>query len=557
MSENNQKSIRTKNINEAIQSYASENFTPLSECNFKIERVETSIKTSADTEFQIINADIEEIYKDRDKLLNERVQIQQYYNIIIFTQTERDINLNYTIDYGEFTANPKIILHHNSHIPYKSYKPKELFLLLVKELNKIKATHKILINLFDGSMIKNLKAFTKYIYAGKFTKKIRIPLFDGLEPDITSASRLIMWYEEKNVDQKIKEVEANEIIIEYKKPRFGKNGFNAHGEIIDSGSATNADDLQLEVDLTTIKIKEDANKKQYIAKRKGFVNITNNKIVIDNKIKMNKISRVEEALSEDQDNNIEVHVSQNDTTKDSVGAGVELTSETIHINGHVGANSILEAINLRIDGATHQDSTQFAREAVINRHKGNLRCKSAKISLLEGGEVHATTVDVEASLAGVIHAQDVTIGHVKSNLKVYASNSITIRLVSGEDNLFKINYKEVPIINSKIDLINEDIEDLKYSLEEASRHNLSKVTLIKQNIENFKDELRQIKNSVKTAKISIQKPFNGLNTIIFTLPNTEEITFKTDAREYKPFYLEFDDNQVTLHPVNKIFSINS
>lgn len=552
-----QEIIKTKNIRDAMAKYASDNFTPLNECDFIIDKVDTYIKTNADDEFKLFNEDVQAHYKNRDKILNEHVEFQQIFTIIVSKETDSNIKLNYTIEYGSYSFNPKIIIHHDSHIPYKTNKAKDIFMLLVQEINKIKAKNRMLINLFDESMIKNLKAFTKHIYANKFTKKISIPLFDGIAPDVTRAGKLIKWYEEKNLGHQIIEVAANEVLIEFKKPIFGKNGFNAYGKIISAGAEDNEEDFQAEIDEESIKIVENKDKKLYKSKIQGYVHFNNNTLVVDNKVKKSTLSRLEETLAKDEENNIEVHISQNDTTIDSIGEGVELTSETIHINGHIGANSILEATNLQIDGATHQDSSQFARVAKINRHKGTLRCNNAKIALLEGGEIHATSVHIEASLGGTIYAQDVTIGHVKSNMKIYASNSITIRLVSGEDNLFKINYRDIPILNSKLDLIDDDIEDLKYSLEEAERHNILQIPLIKEKIEHFKSEQRIIRDSTMHAKISIEKPLLGLNTIVFSITEDKELIYKTDARSYKPFHLSIDNDIITLHPVGKTISLNS
>ncbi len=364
-----------------------------------------------------------------------------------------------------------------------------------------------------------------------------------------------MHFLNKKSNKQLIEVESGEVLVEYVKPLFGTNGLDAFGKFIDTSIGNNKNDLDADVDMSSIFIEEDDKVKLYKSKKKGFVKFTNKRLLVDNKVEMSKLSRVENSLAKDEDNNIEVHISQNDTTKDSIGAGVELTSQTIHVNGHIGANSIIEAVELQVDGATHQDSTQFAKNAKINRHKGTLRCHKATIKLLEGGEVHATTVDIEASLGGTIYAQDVNIGLVKNNLKVYASNSITIDLVSGEDNIFKINYKDVPILNSRIELIQEDIEDLKYTLEEAQRHNISQVDNIKKKIQKLIDERNSIKNSTTKAKITIKKPLIGLNTIIFTLNNGDELIYKTSPREYEPFYLEINEDKITLHPVNKTITI--
>ena len=548
--------IRTNNIQSAIKTFSAENNNDISNTSFKINSIESHLKTFADKKYSLSNNNIRDTYSDKDKILNEHIEFQQYFNITISSQNSSHVKLVYKIDYGEYATDPKIILSTDSIIPYKQYQPKELFLLLLKEVNKIKAENKILVGLFDESMVKNLKAFTKYIYAGKFTKKIKIPLFNGIKPEISTASKLILWFKEKGDDYQIKEVQEGEVLVEYKKAKFGKHGFNAYGTILDGGASTNVQDFDMEIDESSIHIKEDINKKLYISKRQGYVHLINNQLLVNNKVSISKISRIQDALASEEVNNVEVYVSQNDTTKDSVGEGVELTSETIHINGHVGAHSVLEAVNLQLDGATHQDSTQYAKNAKINRHKGTLRCATANISLLEGGEVHATTVNIEAAMGGSIYAQDVTIGLVKNNLKVFASNSITIKRITGEDNVLKINYKAIPIIKSKIKFINEEIEDLNFDLEEAKRHSPAKIKDIKQNILTAKKEITAIKESIKTATISIEEPLKGLNIINFELENGDELIYKTDALLYKPFYLEFKEETVILQPVNKVFSLN-
>ena len=552
MSEIENTIIKTKDIKNAMINYASDNFTPLNECDFKIHKIATYLKTSLDDEFSLFNEDINEHYKDEDTIINNHVELQQVYTIVAMKPTNIEIELKYSLEMGDFDCNPKLIIHPDSHILYKTHKPKEIFKLLFQEVNKIKAKNGILINVFDKKMLQNLKAFTKHLYQGKFTKKIRIPLFEGIEPEVSKAGKLILWFKHKDSEQKhqIIEVEKDELLVEYKKPMYGKGGFNSHGKQLDKDYFHNADDLQTPIDDKSVYIEENDTKKLYKSKVKGFVHFNETILRVDNKVKMTKLSRVESSLAKEESNNIEVHISQNDTTKDSIGEGVELTSETIHVNGHIGANSILEAINMQIDGATHQDSTQFARVAKINRHKGTLRCHEAKIALLEGGTVHATNVEIEACLGGIVYAQNVTIGHVKSNLKVYASKSITIRLVSGEDNIFKINYKDIPILCSKIDLIEEDINELKYSLEEAQRHNKSQVKEIEDQIEKFKVEINNIKKSSSKGIITIEKPLKGLNNIIFTLENDEEIIYKTDAKSYTPFYLEIFEDKITLQPVN-------
>ena len=551
----NKKVIKTRYIEEALKTYAQENLIPLSECDFVINKVDTYIKSNASESFKLCSKDIQEQYRDKEKLLNEHVEFHQLYTITAKPKEKIEIELEYTIDFSKSYTHPKLILSPESKIPYKSYKPVDLLKILFRECNKIKAYNKILINMFDEDMKKHLKLLVKYIYAGKFIKRVKTPLFNGVEPVITRPSKLIFWFKKKEHKGEVIEVDENELLVEYKKPIYGKNGFNAFGEYLDTTFANNVDDLQARVDEKSIKIEETATTKKYISKIQGYVHYDGKELLVDNRIKISEISRHKELVEELENNNIEVIVTQNDTARDTIKEGVTLVSQQIHVDGFVGAKSRLEAITLEIDGVTHQESVQYAKYATINRHKGTLRAHEAKISLLEGGVVHATTAHIDSSIGGAIYAQDVTIGHVKNNLKVYAANSITVRLVSGEDNLFKINYRDISILENKIKFIKNDLEDLKYKLEEAKRHSPSRVEEIKKKIHSFKDEIKAIQNSYKNAKITIQEPFRGLNKIVFTIDESHEISYKTDAKAYTPFYLEIQENIITLHPVAKTIVI--
>jgi len=546
--------VKTKDIKKTLANYASKHSISVSRCYFIIEHISTYMKTISDDDFKLFNEDISQHYKDKNELINQHVEFRQVYTILIRTKKISNFNLKYSINLSNYVCHPKIILDPDSYIPYKRIKAQETFNLLVDEINIIKAENGILIEVFDDSMLRNLNTFVKHLYQGKFKKRVRIPLFDGVEPDIVSQGKLVLLFKEKNkkLEQKnqIIEVEKGETLAEFRKPKFGKNGFNAYGKQILQTYGTNTEDLQVPIDEITIYLEEDGTKKLYKSRLKGFVSLTSKLLSVQNKVKRSKLSRMDDSIAQDEDNNIEVQVFQYDTSQDSIGEGVKLKSEFIHVKGHVGANSKLEALNIKIDGATHSSSKQFAKTAIINRHKGTLRCNNAKIKLLEGGVVHATNLEIESSLGGTIYAQNVTIGHIKSNLKVYASHSITVRLVSGENNIFQIDYKNIPIINSKINFLEQDIDNIKFSLNEAKLNDIEKVSIFENNLKELQDEIKNIQESALTAKIRVEKPFLGLNTINFTLENNNELIYKTQNRAYSPFYLEIKEDKIILHPVN-------
>jgi hypothetical protein len=551
------KKIKTKDIKLSLQKYASQNAISIKQCDFSLLHIDTYMHSIADDDFQLYNSDIHQLYTNESKMRNQHIRLHQIYTINAKKLVNNILQLDYSVEFDEYNVHPKLIISPKSTIPYKTHKPKEILLLLLKEINKIKAKNNILVKIFDNTMNKNLKSFVSYLYAGKFKKKIKLSLFDGLNPTISRQSKLIMWYKEKNQNHQVIEVEAGELILEYKKGIFGQNGFNAFGEVIDSGYAQNRDDFEYDIDENSIEIVENKDKKMYKSKIKGFVHFSNNLLSIDNKVRMRNLSRIQTSVTENEDNNIEVHVAQHNTDEDSIGEGVKLQSEVVHITGHVGAKSVLEALDLRIDGATHKTSLQYAKDAVINRHKGTLRCNNAKINLLEGGTVHGSNVEIHTSLGGAVYAENVIINVVKSHLKVYASNSITIKLVTGEDNIFKISYKNVPVVMKKLHYLEQEVEELKYQLEGATKHTASEIPILKQKIKETRLKQDDIKNNVKKAQITIEKPLRGLNTIIFTLDSGDEVVYKTDPILYKPFYIEVNNYNLTLHPVHKTISLES
>ncbi|MCF6330803.1 MAG: hypothetical protein L3I99_04575 [Sulfurimonas sp.] len=542
--------FKSKDVSATLELFAKKNDISVDALDFKILQTVTFAKSINEVNYIKYNEKFKQDYDTFDKMIDYHLEFKQIHIIEIFKKENSKLKLIYEVEFDDININPKILIKSNSYIPYSLYKPIDIYILLKNEIDKIKVKHNILIGIFDELYISKLKSFTKHLFTDKFIKSKKLPLIETIKPNITRHSQLLLHYDNKKNEHGISEVDAEELLAEYIKPQFGKNGLDSFGKIIDSANIGNSKSIKYDIDEVSISIKESEEKILYISKTKGYVNIVNNLMLVDHKIKKATIKRVEDTLSDSEENNIEIVISEKDYTQDSIGEGVELSSETIHIEGFVGSNSYLSATKLTIDGATHQTSKQSAKFANINRHKGTLRAHKADIKLLEGGIVHATNVNIDTCLNGTIYAKNVNIKHVKSNLKVYASDSINITLVSGEDNLFQIDPSKVSILAKKIEFIDEDIEDLKYNLEEAERHDQSKVGKFKSEIEKLITEKNNIYDSVDSASITIQKPFRGLNTIHFALKNNKNLIYKTDARHYEDFCIEVKEDLIILKPVN-------
>ncbi|MDF1874377.1 hypothetical protein JHD48_01360 [Sulfurimonas sp. SAG-AH-194-I05] len=229
----------------------------------------------------------------------------------------------------------------------------------------------------------------------------------------------------------------------------------------------------------------------------------------------------------------------------------ELISDNIHIIGDVHTQTIIDAIDLKVEGTTHAGSTQYVKNATIFTHQGLLRCHNANVTLLDGGEIHASHAVIDTCKSGSIYAQSVKIKNLNSNIKVCASKFIIIEHIHGLNNVLTIDYKQVPILISKLELINEDVEDLEKLLLQAQEENLDTQDDIEDELKHLKNEEKEIKNSVHSAKISITKKIMKANVLSFVTQEDQVISYTPEQnQEYKPFSLEFTKDFLILHPVN-------
>lgn len=540
MSQLNNNHLTTRDVTGSLKRYAYDNFIPFAECDFTLEKIDTFYNDLSSEEFIPLEGTF-----PQEAILKRHINFEQLYTITIKKQQSK-MKLNYSLEFNKYKTEAYLLLDPSSDIPYKKILKEQLLESIVDEINKIKIKNKILIHLFDTQMQHDIEHFIEDLYNDKFHKKTKLTLFQGINPKIEKEDEFIFFFQHEIEEHQNVFIQKETPLAEYKKRLFTNPGFNIYGNIIDNSYFCDTSGIDKIVDLKSIEILEGKYKKIYKSKQEGYLVFNSDTFEITSQTPQHDTS-----LYDNDD--LEALLPHHNIILDVVEESQELTFDHIHVNSDVHEDSILEAHNMIIEGSTHEDSMQFSKYANINRHSGTLRCHEANIALLDEGIVHATTVVIESSLGGEVHAKDITIGHVKDNLRVYASNSITIKSVSGCNNLFKINYLEVPILKSKIELINDDIQDLEYALEEAKKHNPSKIPLIEAKIKDFKNEQKEIQESNKNSRIEIQSPLQCANKIVFTLSDDSTIEYETKAQQYEPFYLNFSDGTITLQPVNKTF----
>ncbi len=546
--------IHTKSILSSIKEYAAEHGYPLAKLDFTVMGVQTYFKTCNFEAFIKFHDGYKEEYSTKEKLIKDHTRFLQIYKIKVHPKKKKKIHLVYRIEKGEFATQPLLIISPESRLPLDEISAQDILKLLYTELNKIKAKNKMMVNLFSDCMIKDLKKFVQKIYQNGFAEEESIRLFKGIEPEIAEPSKVINHYLDKTekLDNKnVPEVEESELIITYVKPIYGKAGLNAFGQRIEHGDTNNLAKIEYQIDAETINVQEDPLEIKYYSKKRGFVSTHKNKLSISNKIVLETFKRSQGRLTKKEENEVSVVIAQTDVTRDSLGEGAELISESVHITGHMGPKSRVEGKDVVIDGATHNDAFVTARTARVNRHKGTLRCHKAEINSLEGGTVYATHVTVNAALGGQICAEHVTVKSVKHNLKVFASKSITIERILGEDNHFVIDYRKLPTAQSKLHFLDEEYEELKEKLENAKKHSPQNVAELKGELDKKAEEINAIKLCHYDAVITIMAPVNGLNIIEFVLPELKQsLIYRTvDAKTFEPFSIHKNEDKIVLEPV--------
>ena len=101
---------RTKNISETLKKYAFDNGFSLDEIQYTIDKTQTYIKKISNEEYTPLNEDIEKL--DIDYIINNHINFEQYFTITIKQKVKNSIELKYSIDFGDYATNPKIILYY-------------------------------------------------------------------------------------------------------------------------------------------------------------------------------------------------------------------------------------------------------------------------------------------------------------------------------------------------------------------------------------------------------------------------------------------------------------
>lgn len=470
--------IRTGNVAKELLQVASNHKISVHALDFNLLNTQTfthmRIEGQSEDWIELTTEEVEGITEDL--FLNPKFEIKQIYEIEIFEMTEHASLETIEMSIGGNATLCKIYLTIKAGSVARHYETFERDFLYTVRKKKLRAN--LLIDLFDSMMKKNFDPlFAKIKVSGeyRFEEQERFLIAEGYDPVETINDQLIFHYDEKNKHQNengridyanrgyLHSVSENDLLIEYVKPKKGETGRNCRGEAIIPKDPLVRNEPTFTVG-ENIKVTENPGNIEYRAKTSGYVTYEGGLYDIRVEMEVTEISfKTTGSIESQLDADVSINVKEKDAFKDAIGMGMEVTVNTIHVEGNVGMNAKVTAHKATIDGQVHQSAVVTADELTINIHKGTAYGKEVHITRLEHGIVEAERVTVMQATGGKIRAKEIVIEVLGSHVKMTASHTIEIMHLSGGENQFVID----PLLNeSRANLASQDksIEAAKQTL---------------------------------------------------------------------------------------------
>ena len=507
--------LETENIANSIKDTARLNKIDASLLDFRLLEFHTFYKDESKSKSEWVEIKKEDIYKfDKEKFfLNPSILLKQIYKIEIFKKDEKSqFPLNISVSTNKLITKVIVKVAKNEDIYYYSKLEKEL----LDEINKRKARAGIMVGIFDRSLSREVK---KIVYKIKIDKMLKedytFVACEAFEPERSVDDKIILHFknkfkkEDKNgkIDHSKKgiilPVNKGEVVIEYIKAKYGKNGRNCRGKFIRVKEPVERYKNIIKV-TENILVKEDEDKILYIANKNGYVNqIKRGFYDIGDRMEVGRVTlKSTGSIEAGTDTDVKIHIKEKSIYNDAVGPGMQIESSQINIQGNVGSGAVLKANDIVIGGQTHQNSKIYTNTAKINVHRGKAEGKEILINRLEGGYVQADVVKISQAVGGRIKAKKIIIKKLMSNSKLMASRLIEIKELKGSDNKFFIDPTVEKDFIKRRDEIKKEIEKLKNMLKILPQKGLQKQALIDKN----RDTIESIKKKILEYEALKRRP---------------------------------------------------
>jgi hypothetical protein len=241
--------VRTSNIAKELMQAALTHKVSVHSLDFRLLDVQTlsllvsEVKADEDEWTELSPTDINAL--GTDLYLNSKFELRQMYEAEIFSITEAGKldHIDLSIAGNATLCKIYLTIKSGSELIYDDTFEEDFFELIMKK--KLRAN--LMIGIFDSMMHNNLSELIAKVQVNGFyhvKEQERFIVGEGLEPIPTVDDALMMHYDKKQngldevgrIDYAkrgyIISVVANDLLMEYIKPRKGTNGRNCRGEYI-------------------------------------------------------------------------------------------------------------------------------------------------------------------------------------------------------------------------------------------------------------------------------------------------------------------------------------
>ncbi|MCF6331097.1 MAG: FapA family protein [Sulfurimonas sp.] len=517
--------IKTQNVAKELLALSQANGVSIESLDFNVLDIQTFTATNdgkKDVEFEEISND--ELYEldDVKALLNKSFELKQMYEIEVYSKEPKDDKFpNFNIAIGANASKCKVYLSIKSGSKIEYFKGFQDELAILINNKKLRAG--ILINIFDEILSEVVSILSSKVKVEKnleYHQNETILIAQSIEPTPTIDDEIIIHYDKKNDIAKhekidyssrgfIQNVVKDELLIEYIKPKKGTSGRNCKGLFLEAPEPLETNVPEFNIDETILQ-KDTQDSIKYIANENGYVTFEDNTYAIKTDVDVESISfKSTGSISAGLDSNVSMSVKEEDSSKDAVGAGMEVEVTEIDIDGNMGPNSKLNALRATIGGQTHKSSVIRSEKLDINIHKGTAYGKKIHITRLEHGIIDGDIIDIGQAMGGDIRGKEVYIEICGSYVKATSSKIIEIKKLQGSENVFTIDSLLKKSSQKGLEKNENKISELEIATKNIKKEINKYTIMIKDNKPAFKELKKRLlhykKNGVQMPSSFVDK----------------------------------------------------
>ncbi len=519
----NSLTIETRDVIKELKEVSTDNNILIKNLDFSILEVHTFFRTNPEEDWEELNDKKKSMFETDEFLAHETLEMFQEYKVEIFRTEKKEEN--YLL--------PKITLGSNKtltsvvatiHKTPKATKDTFLEKNIIDAINKKKIRAGLLVGIREKDMRKEVsKIASKMMIDGCLEEDVRFEVMSFIKPIHCVDDQFIVHYQKKvqqedeygRVDYSrrgyVLPVSEGEIILEYIKPQYGKNGRNCRGKFIRVREPI----IKYQQNINTtdkIMAKEDDKSIKYIANKQGYVKIDKGTYDIQEEMELNAVDfKSTGSIEAGTENNVRINIKEKDEFKDAIGPGMRVETSILNVEGNVANNAKIKANDVKIGGQTHASSVIEAQKVFVNSHKGTIIGKEVELNRLSGGEVNADTVKVKEVVGGTIRAREMTIDTLMSNATLVTSELIDIKHCKGSSNKLLVDPNQIKGLREGIKELYEKIEKAKKEHKEMPK----KLEIKKNVIQSNKQAIATIKDKILALKArKIIPPKNLTNKLL-------------------------------------------